>query len=176
MTEQQLIAACRIDDRLAQKQLYDRYAPLLFSVCRRYLKQREEAEEALLNTLYKVMTKIESYGGEGSFEGWMRRIAVNEALMVLRQKKYLVFPIDAQEMDVQEDGFSIEAELSAQEILSLLDELPDGYRTIFNLYVLEGYKHREIAETLSISINTSKSQLIAAKQKLGELVKRRFGV
>jgi RNA polymerase sigma-70 factor (ECF subfamily) len=101
----------------------------------------------------------------------MRRIVVNESLMLLRKKQHMVFPGDESGIPEREDGFSIEAEMSAREILDLLDQLPTGYRTVFNLYVLEGFKHHEIAETLGISINTSKSQLILAKEKLRSLLK-----
>ncbi|MCE7923217.1 MAG: sigma-70 family RNA polymerase sigma factor [Haliscomenobacteraceae bacterium CHB4] len=144
---------------------------MLFAVCRRYLHSREDAEEALVSGFFKVFSQIESYTGAGSFEGWMRRIVVNEALMMLRRNYHLVFPGDDAKIPEREDSFSIEAELSAREILELLDQLPTGYRTVFNLYVLEGFKHHEIAETLGISINTSKSQLILAKEKLRNLLR-----
>ncbi len=144
---------------------------MLFAVCRRYLRTREDAEEALVSGLYKVFSQIESYTGAGNFEGWMRRIVVNEALMMLRKNHNLVFPGDDSQIPDREDSFSIEAELSAREILDLLDQLPNGYRTVFNLYVLEGFKHHEIADTLGISINTSKSQLILAKEKLRNLLR-----
>lgn len=143
----------------------------MFAVCKRYLRSREDAEEALVSGLYKVFSQIESYSGAGSFEGWIRRIVVNEALMMLRKNHNLVFPGDDAKIPEREDSFSIEAELSAREILELLDQLPNGYRTVFNLYVLEGFKHHEIAEALGISINTSKSQLILAKEKLRNLLK-----
>ncbi len=143
----------------------------MFSVCRRYLRSREDAEEALVTGLFKVFSQIESYSGAGSFEGWIRRIVVNEALMKLRKGNNLLFPGDELNIAEASDSFSIEAELSAREILELLDTLPTGYRTIFNLYVLEGYKHQEIADLLGISINTSKSQLILAKEKLRQLLK-----
>lgn len=171
VTEPELLERLKAQDRGAQKWLYDRYAPLMFSVCRRYLRSREDAEEALVSGLYKVFSQIESYSGAGSFEGWIRRIVVNEALMKLRKGNHLLFPGDDLNIADATDGFSIEAELSAREILDLLDTLPTGYRTIFNLYVLEGYKHQEIADLLGISINTSKSQLILAKEKLRQLLK-----
>ena len=102
----------------------------------------------------------------------MRRIVVNEALMMLRKSQPLVFPGDDAKLNYEQaDSFSVEAELSAREILELLDQLPNGYRTVFNLYVLEGFKHQEIADMLGISINTSKSQLILAKEKLRNLLK-----
>ncbi len=166
-----LLERLKAEDPRAQRWLYDRYAPMLFSVCRRYLSSREDAEEALLSGFYKIFTQIETYQGSGSFEGWMRRIVVNEALMLLRKTKLLVFPGDAAPPAEAVDDFSIEAEMSAQEILDLLTQLPPGYRTVFNLYVLEGYKHHEIAEMLSISINTSKSQLLLARAKLQQLLK-----
>jgi RNA polymerase sigma factor (sigma-70 family) len=171
LTETTLIERLRQQDPAAQKWLYDRYSPLLFSVCRRYLRRREDAEEALVSGMFKVFSQIHSYAGSGSFEGWMRRIVVNEALMMLRRVQPLTFPPDEARITDQPDGFSIEAELSARDILELLDQLATGYRTVFNLYVLEGFKHQEIADMLGISINTSKSQLILAKEKLKGMLK-----
>ena len=173
MTEQILIEGLKRQYRTAQKTLYDRYSPVMFAVCRRYSNSREDAEEALVSGFYKVFVQIQSYAGTGSFEGWVRRIMVNEALMLLRKSQPLVFPGDDFQPPDREDAFSIEAELSAREILELLDELPNGYRTVFNLYVLEGYKHQEIADLLGISINTSKSQLILAKEKMKQLLKKK---
>jgi RNA polymerase sigma factor (sigma-70 family) len=171
LKEQDLIQKCKNGDAAAQKWLYDRYAPLLFSVCRRYLRTREDAEEALINGFYKAMTQMGSYQNTGSFEGWLRRIMVNESLMMLRKTQVLVFPGDEKVIIDEPDNFSIESDLSVREILELVNQLPPGYKTVFNLYVLEGYKHHEIAETLNISINTSKSQLILAKEKLRALLK-----
>ncbi|MEY3240541.1 MAG: polymerase, sigma-24 subunit, ecf subfamily protein [Bacteroidota bacterium] len=170
LTEEKLIERLVQQDRGAQKQLYERYSPLMFSVCRRYLRSREDAEEALVSGFYKVFSQIESYSGMGSFEGWIRRIMVNEALMKLRKSQPLIFPGDSFAPPDNEDSFNIEADISAREIMALLEELPPGYRTIFNLFVLEGFKHHEIAETLNISINTSKSQLILAKEKMRKLL------
>ena len=136
-----------------------------------YLRTREDAEEALVSGFFKVYSQIESFYGSGSFEGWMRRIMVNECLMTLRKIQPLVFPGDEAQIPDYPDSFSIEADISAREILELLDLLPPGYRTVFNLYVLEGFKHIEIADILGISINTSKSQLILAKEKLRNLLK-----
>lgn len=173
MTEQTLIERLKEQDRAAQKWLYDRYSPVMFAVCRRYLRSREDAEEALVSGFYKVFAQINSYSGAGSFEGWIRRIMVNEALMLLRKTQLLVFPGDEFQPADKQDGFSIEADISAREIMELLDELPNGYRTVFNLYVLEGFKHQEIADMLGISINTSKSQLILAKEKLKGLLMKK---
>ncbi len=174
MNTDELLQQLRAQDRAAQKWLYERYSPLMFSVCKRYLRAREDAEEALVSGFFKVFSQIETYTGAGNFEGWMRRIMVNECLMMIRKNQALVFPGDEAEIPDQADSFNIEAEISAREILALLDQLPPGYRTVFNLYVIEGFKHIEIAETLGISINTSKSQLILAKEKLrGLLMKQR---
>lgn len=171
MTNDELLKRLREQDRSAQKWLYERYSPLMFSVCRRYLRSREDAEEALVSGFFKVYSQIDSYSGQGSFEGWVRRIMVNESLMSLRKTQPLVFPGDEGNIAEQTDSFNIEADISAREILEVLDQLPPGYRTVFNLYVLEGFKHHEIAEALGVSINTSKSQLVLAKEKLRNLLK-----
>ena len=171
MTTDELLLRLREQDRNAQKWLYERYSPLMFSVCKRYLRSREDAEEALVSGFFKVFSQIDGFAGAGSFEGWVRRIMVNECLMTLRKNQPLVFPGDEVELPDHPDSFNIEADISAREILELLDLLPHGYRTVFNLYVLEGFKHIEIAEALGISINTSKSQLILAKSKLRNLLK-----
>jgi RNA polymerase sigma factor (sigma-70 family) len=170
MVESALIEALKNQDRKAQKLLYERYSPLFFSICRRYLRTREDAEEALVTGLYKIFSQIDTFGGLGSFEGWMRRVVVNESLILLRKRQTLVFPGDTMYVTEEADTFNIEADISAREILELLDQLPPGYRTVFNLYVLEGYKHHEIGDLLGISINTSKSQLILAKEKLKKLL------
>lgn len=172
LTEEELIKGCKTNDRLAQKCLYEKYAAKMFGVCKRYVKTIENAEEVVVIAFCKVFQKIDMYSGKGSFEGWIRRIIVNEALMFLRKNYRFNEHIDITEMPVKAVNITIEDELSAQEILALLQELPTGYRTVFNLYVVEGYKHKEIAEILGISINTSKSQLILAKRRMRELVEK----
>jgi RNA polymerase sigma-70 factor (ECF subfamily) len=170
MTEAQFLQALQAQDRAAQRRLYERYAPCMFAVCRRYLRSREDAEEALGSGFFKVFSQIHTYSGSGSLEGWIRRIMINEALMRLRRVQPLVFPGDQRQLADSPETFSIEAELSAREILELLDQLPPGCRAVFNLYVMEGFKHQEIADALGVSINTSKSQLILAKEKLRQLL------
>lgn len=170
MTEQELIIACQNDDPTAQKLLYERYSPTMFGVCRRYLQRTEDAEDVLVEAFFKVFSHINQYHHKGSFEGWIRRIVVNEALMFLRKKHALQNAYEIQEHFDLKSRENIVADLAAQDILDLLDQLPTGYRTVFNLYVLEGYKHREIAEELGISINTSKSQLILAKKRMQQLL------
>ena len=170
MTEQEIIQGCRKNDRKAQQYLYDKYSPKMFGVCKRYVKNYEDAEDVLVDAFFKVMTKIDMYHGNGSFEGWIRRIVVNEALMHLRKNHNFKMTVEISNIDIK-SVVTIEDELAAEDILKLLEKLPTGYRTVFNLYVVEGYKHREIAEQLGISINTSKSQLILAKKRLQSLVK-----
>ena len=170
MTDTELIQGCRKEDREAQKLLYERYAPRFFALCKRYVKTNEDAEDVLVEGFFKIMTRIDQYTGEGNFEGWMRRIMVNESLMFLRKANTQPYTEEIVNLEYS-DNYDVVDELAAQDILQLLDKLPDGYRTIFNLYVLEGLKHREIAELLGISINTSKSQLILAKKRMQELMR-----
>ncbi|RMG85236.1 MAG: sigma-70 family RNA polymerase sigma factor [Bacteroidetes bacterium] len=172
MTEKELIEACKKEAPAAQKMLWDRYSPTMFGVCKRYVKNREDAEDILVSGFFKVMTKIDQYSGQGSFEGWIRRVIVNEALMHLRKKKKGAFTFEINENIDHVTEVTVEDDLQERDILNLLHQLPNGYRTVFNLYVLEGYKHREIADLLGISINTSKSQLILAKKRLGELLEK----
>jgi RNA polymerase sigma-70 factor (ECF subfamily) len=170
LTERELIQACKKQNRRAQQELYDRYSPKMFGVCRRYIKNAEEAEDVLVEAFFKVLTKLNMYSGEGSFEGWIRRIVVNESLMKLRKNQKLKMNVEINPNLDKPTKLTIEDELAAEDILNLLEQLPTGYRTIFNLYIIEGYKHREIAELLGISINTSKSQLILAKKRMQKLV------
>ncbi len=171
VTEEELIEQCRNKNRRAQKFLYDRYTPKMFGVCRRYVKHHEDAEDVMVEGFYKVFSNIDKFKGEGSFEGWIRRIMVNQALMFLRKNNNFKLSVEISNVTIAAQPI-IEENLAAKDILSLLNLLPTGYRTVFNLYVMEGYKHREIAELLDISINTSKSQLILAKKRLRELVER----
>lgn len=151
--------------------LFDQFSPKMMGVCKRYLKSQEDAEDVLIEAFYKIFDHLPQFKAEGSFEGWIRRIVVNEALMFLRRRHNFNLTVEIDNnLDVK-TTFSSQDQLEAQDILALLDRLPTGYRTVFNLYVLEGYKHREIAEILDISINTSKSQLILAKKKLQQHLK-----
>jgi RNA polymerase sigma factor (sigma-70 family) len=170
VTQQELIAACRKQDRKAQQMLYDQLSPKMFGVCRRYIKNHQDAEDVLIEGFFKVLTKLDQYSGKGSFEGWVRRIIVNEALMFLRKDHNFNLNVEINNLNLPH-AVTVEDELAAEDILKLMEKLPTGYRTVFNLYVVEGYKHREIAEMLGISINTSKSQLILAKKRMQQLIK-----
>jgi RNA polymerase sigma factor (sigma-70 family) len=172
LSEQELIDGCLNGDRRAQKTLYEKYASKMFGVSRRYVKTIENAEEVIVEAFCKVFQKMDLYTGQGSFEGWIRKVVVNESLMFIRKNYRFNEHLDINDVPVQAVNITIEDELSANEILGLLDQLPTGYRTVFNLYVLEGLKHKEIAEMLEISINTSKSQLILAKKRMKELVEQ----
>ena len=170
MTNSELIVACRTQDRKAQQMLFDRFSPKMMGVCRRYLKTQEDAEDVLIEAFYKVFNNLPQFKAQGSFEGWIRRIVVNECLMFLRRRHNFNLTVEIdQNLDVK-TTLTTQDQLEADDILALLERLPTGYRTVFNLYVLEGYKHREIGEILGISINTSKSQLILAKKKLQQLL------
>ncbi len=172
-TEEGLIEGCRRKEAVAQQELYRQYAPKFFGVCRRYLSVEADIEDVLIGAFTKIFQKIDQFQGSGNFGGWMRRIVVNECLMFLRKQKRLPQTSEL-EADWQGTSTALPADsgLNEQEILKLLDELPDGYRTIFNLYVIEGMPHKEIAEQLDISVNTSKSQLIKARKKLQVLLER----
>jgi len=170
VTNSELIVACRTQDRKAQQMLFDRFSPKMMGVCRRYLKTQEDAEDVLIEAFYKVFNNLPQFKAQGSFEGWIRRIVVNECLMFLRRRHNFNLTVEIdQNLDVK-TTITTQDQLEADDILALLERLPTGYRTVFNLYVLEGYKHREIGEILGISINTSKSQLILAKKKLQQLL------
>lgn len=173
MEEKDLILLCQRQNRSAQNALWQQYAPLMMSICLRYLKHMETAEDILVQSFYRIFRKIDTFKSEGSFEGWMKRIVVNECLMEIRKRKsnFLTLAID----DINEDPYEEAIDtLEYEELLQLLDSLPDGYRTVFNLYVIEGYKHKEIADSLGISINTSKSQLLLARRRLQEYYKKKY--
>ncbi|MGA0231900.1 MAG: RNA polymerase sigma factor [Saprospiraceae bacterium] len=158
---------------MAQKLLYTKYKGLFYAICIRYLTDPMEAEDALVEAFYKIFTKINGYSGGGSFEGWMKRILVNECLMKIRKSNNFRLHVDIENAYDLGNEADVISKLSFDELISLMNELPKGYKTVFNLYVLEGYKHREIAKLLDISINTSKSQLILAKKRMQELIKKK---
>ena len=174
--EANLIKSCMQQDPTAQKVLYDKYSDLFYAICLRYLKSPMDAEDALVESFYKIFSKISQFKDEGSFEGWMKRIVVNECLMKIRKSSNLNLHVDIDQAYNVSSEETIISDMNYKELLSLMNELPNGYRTVFNLYVIEGFKHREIAETLGISINTSKSQLILAKKKMREIFKKKHNL
>ncbi|HEY9005150.1 MAG TPA: sigma-70 family RNA polymerase sigma factor [Ohtaekwangia sp.] len=173
MTEDELIKKCQRGSRSAQEQLYARYADRLYRLAYRYIKSDTDAEDVIMLSFAKVFSSIGSfvYRGEGCTEGWMRRIVVNEALMWLRKKHNfnLTESLDAtlQEPDLQPYG-----QMDAEDVYQFVLLLPTGYRTVFNLSVIEGYNHAEIAALLQINENTSRSQLFKAKTLLKKMLTR----
>lgn len=167
MNEDILVKKCIEGDNRAQKKLFDLFAPKLFGVCLRYMKDHNLAQDTLQDGFVKIFTKLSDYNGKGSFEGWMRRIVVNTCLDQLRkdQKLKMNTSIDDVSFFVK-DNHWIEEELTAKDLLKLVESLPDGYRVVFNMFAIEGYSHKEIAEQLNISENTSKSQFSRAKSHL----------
>ena len=171
ISEPDLIQGCIINDRRMQEELYSRFAPKMYSVCLRYAGNAEEAEDILQEGFIKIFRKISSFRSEGSFEGWIRRIFVNTSIEHFRRKIYLQ-PISEQEENTLEGkSLSILDKLAERDIIQLIQQLSPGYRTVFNMYVIEGYTHKEIGEMLGISEGTSKSQLSRAKVILQEMVK-----
>lgn len=165
---EQLIDKCKKNDTKAQSQLYKLYSGKLFSLCLKYSRSYAEAEDNLQDSFITIFKKISQYKSKGSFEGWMKRIAINTALQRYRNKG--VFNIVNEEqiedviVEIDDDDLSIDY------LLNIIQELPDRYRLVFNLYVLDGYSHKEVADMLNISIGTSKSNLARARLILKEKI------
>ena len=177
--ENKLISKAVKNDREAQHVLYKSYAPKMLSVCRCYISDMQFAEDVMLKGFFKVFSNLKSFKNEGSFEGWIRKIMIRESISFLRQQKKLEFPVD--DVETQNSAsVSIDAELEIEDIQQLIDALPEGYKMVFIMYAIEGYKHHEIAEILNISEGTSKSQLFKARkmlqQKINVLNKSSYGI
>ena len=174
--ETQIIEACRKGKPWAQKMLYDLYAPKMMSVCYRYIPDYDTIHDILQDGFVKVFTNIDSYREEGAFPGWMRRIFVTTALEYLRKNNVLKSSenIDNYSSNIENSGSSVIEELSAEDILNCISELSVGYRTVFNLYAIEGYSHSEIAELIGISEVTSRSQYQRARKILQQKVHSLF--
>jgi RNA polymerase sigma factor (sigma-70 family) len=162
-----LIKRAGSGSRDAQQRIYELYSPKMLSVCRQYIKDIHHAEEVMLNGFFKVFTHLKDFKQEGSFEGWIRRIMVRESISFLRQHQKLVFQ-DDQQHEAEEVFNNINSEMEVADIQSLIDSLPEGYRMVFVMYAVEGYKHAEIAKMLDITEGTSKSQLFKARKMLQE--------
>ena len=163
--ESLLIQRAIKNNREAQHLLFELHAPKMLSVCRYYIKDLQHAEEAMLNGSFKVFTNVKSYKAEGSFEGWVRRIMVRESISFLRQKKQIEFVVEDVDMKTNYSN-TIKTDLEVTEIQQLIDGLPEGYKMVFVMYAIEGYKHNEIAEMPNIGEGTSKSQLFKARKLL----------
>lgn len=153
-----------------QRVVYDRFAPRMLAICVRYVKNDMEAEELMVNGFLKVFAKIDQFKNEGSFEGWIRRIMVNESLNHLRSKRMMYAEVDIEKVGNVIDYNSVENDFSTEELYLMIAQMPVGYRTVFNLFAIEGYSHKEISEKLGINENTSKSQLSRARTHLQKLI------
>lgn len=162
-TETQLIAALRRGESRAHKVAYERFSGRMLGVCMRYCANRDDAEEVMLDGFMRVFEKIDQFRENGSFEGWIRRVMVTESLMFLRRNKQWRQEIPIEEASVEPDYVWADSAIHENDLLRMVNQLPDGYRTVFNLYAIEGYSHAEIADLLGISEGTSKSQLSRAR-------------
>ncbi len=175
INDDEIIEGCLRGKRIAQQCLYEKYSAKMLGVCCRYLKDRDEAEDVMIASIMKVFEKLEQFKREGSFEGWIRRLVINECLTYLRKNKSMFMAVDIEKAEITPNYQSLADKLEEDDLMSLVESLPTGYRTVFNLYAIEGYSHKEIADNLQISVNTSKSQLSRARvllqHKLVELKK-----
>jgi RNA polymerase sigma-70 factor (ECF subfamily) len=166
--ENEIIRLAIENNRSAQQKIYAQFSSKMLSVCRQYIKDIHQAEDIMITAFMKVFVNLKNFEQKGSFEGWIRRIMVNECISHIRVRKKVSF---LEEENYSEDSFNnIESQFSVEDIQFLIDNLPDGYRMIFNLYVIEGYKHQEIASMLGINEGTSKSQLSHARKILKEQI------
>lgn len=168
--EAQLVRALRKQDPKAQRQLYEKYSTRMLGLCCRYAGDAMIAEDIMVEGFMRVFTKIDQYNEEGSFEGWVRRIMVNEALGYLRRQKRILEDTICIEAENIPDYNLADQDLNADELLRMIGGLPIGYRTVFNLYAIEGFSHLEIASMLGVSESTSKSQLHRARAMLQKMV------
>jgi RNA polymerase sigma-70 factor (ECF subfamily) len=169
LEEAELLRGCISGNRQAQNAFFAKYAPVLFPVCLRYAGNRQEAEDILLEGFHKIFRYIGKYKGTGSLQGWMRKVMVNKAIEIIAQKTKILTIVSLKNaVQVPVLTGEIEDNVTVKELVSLIQKLPPSYRAVFNLYVFEGYKHREIAEMLNISVGTSKSNLSDARRILKE--------
>lgn len=173
MIDESLITACKKMQRDAQRQVYDYMAPKLYRSCKRYLKKEEEIEEAMADAFYTIFTKLDQLKEIKAFEGWARKIVVNQCLLTIRKNVNFNMYLDDVKL-LSQPVVAAATELEEADLLNLLNQIPEGCKTIFTLFVIEGYGHKEIAEMLQISEGTSKSQLNAAKTKLKQLVNQLY--
>lgn len=184
LSEEQIIEGCRKYRKSAQKALYEKYSPVLRPICLRYMHSRFDAEDVLHECFIKIFTSFRQYQGKGSFEGWLKRIVINTSINQCKQRMKSLHHEDVTEMKIaaeDEDKSALEVDiredtdermiimnsgLSKDDILDAISHLPDGYRVVFNLYVLEDYAHKEISDMMNIDVNTSKSQLSRARKLL----------
>ena len=173
MINETILINCRKMQRDAQRQVYELMSPKLYRTCKRYLKKEEDIDEVLADAFYTIFTKMDQLKELGAFEAWARKITVNQCLHQLKRKVNFNIYIEDASIQLQPETLP-ETNLEEEDLLNLLNFIPEGCKTIFNLFVIEGYGHKEIASMLKISEGTSKSQLNVAKTKLKELVNNHY--
>ena len=170
MSLNQLIKKCKLQDRKAQEELYRKYSGKLFLLCLKYSSDRQQAQDTLQDGFLKIFENLDQFSGKGSFEGWMTRIMINTAMKKYRSRT-VYLSVDEDLIEDTEDNFEVDEEqVELSELIRFIQELPERYRHVFNLYVMEGFSHQEISEMLKISTGTSKSNLARARLKLQESV------
>jgi RNA polymerase sigma factor (sigma-70 family) len=171
MTDEQIVHGCIKKDAIAQKHLYERFSKKMMGVCLRYCDNHEEAEDVVQNGFVNVFQNIETFRGSGSLEGWIRKIMVNTALTNIRKNKKLKQNIELESVEFMLPSSNYMSEsYAAKDLLKIIQTLPTGFRTVFNLYAIEGYSHKEIGDMLGISEGTSKSQYSRAKAHLQKII------
>ena len=170
LNETDLIQACVRKDTIAQHTLFEKYAGILMTICRRYAEDQHEAEDMLQEAFIRIFSHINQFKSAGSFEGWLKRITVNAAIKILQRRKATVMGITNDQHEMISQDVNVLSDLNAEDLLKLISQLPAGYRMIFNLYVIEGYSHDEIAGMLKIKTATSRSQLSKARAILKDKI------
>ncbi len=171
--EQHIIKGCIKGDKKSQYALYEMFRRDVMGICMRYSRDRSEAEDMMQEGFIKVYSDLYQYRPIGPLGGWIRRVVVNSCLRYIRKRKRLVFnEFSGMQTELMPTNEDVVSDLGAQDLMKLVQQLPDGYRLVFNLYVVEGYSHQEIAEQLGISVNTSKSQLSRAKANLRKTIEK----
>jgi len=173
LTEKSLIENCINGNRKSQKELYDFFSPKMYAICLRYAKNQMDAEDILQDAFVKLFNNLYKFRGEGSFEGWVRRIFVNTAIEHLRRNNIKTTDGDGLENAIADKHESALDSLYKKDLVKTVMKLSEGYRTVFNLYAIEGYSHKEIAKKLGITESTSKSQFSRAKAILRDVLKNK---
>lgn len=172
-SENDLIKGCITGDPQMQRFLYQRFASIMYGVCLRYSENQEDANDLLQEGFIKVYRNLDKFRGEGSFEGWIRRIFINTSIEHFRKKVKLYNVSEVQENTVEDTDLNALDSLAVKDIMKIINELSPGYKQIFNLHVIEGFSHKEIADMLGITEGTSKSQLARAKAVLKKIIEAR---
>ncbi len=166
----ELIEACVKGDRLAQKKLYDTFSRRMYVVCLRYTKSQQEAEDVLQESFIKVFKSLNGYRGDSRLDYWIKRIVINTALNNQRKRLYMYPMVDVEDIKLASDNDKAMSNLHMEELLAMIQELPSGCQVVFNLFAIEGYSHKEIAEMLAVSEGTSKSQFSRARKLLQDKI------